>query len=328
MAAKLPGSGVIRDALTLACRAPSLHNSQPWRWVVDGATLHLWADPPRLMPATDHTGRELTLSCGAVLDHLRVAMAAAGWDSVTERFPDPDSPEHLATLQFRPLEAVTKADQLRAEAIRRRRTDRLPFAAPASWPTLESALSRTVALYDVLLDVVADEQRETLAEASRLTETLRRLDTTYLSELRWWTSPFESDATHVPGTAMVSTSEAARVDIARAFPPTGGGRRRATIDHDRSKILVLSTYDDDPGSVLRCGEALSAVLLECTASGMATCTLTHMTEMAQSRKIVAQITGTPGQPQLLIRVGRSPAHEQRVEPTPRRPLTEVLEIRG
>jgi hypothetical protein len=327
MTAKVPDSEVIRDALTLACRAPSLHNSQPWRWVVDGATLHLWADPPRLMPATDHTGRELTLSCGAVLDHLRVAMAAAGWDSVTERFPDPDSPEHLAVLQFRPLETVTATHQLRADAIRRRRTDRLPFAAPASWPTLESVLSRTVVPYDVLLDVVADEQRETLAEASRLTETLRRFDTTYLSELRWWTSPFESDATHVPGSALVSTSEADRVDIARVFPPTGGGRRRASIDHDRSKILVLSTYDEGPSSVLRCGEALSAVLLECTASGMATCTLTHMTEMAESRKIVAQVTGTSGQPQVLIRVGRSPAHEQRVEPTPRRPLTEVLEIR-
>jgi nitroreductase len=327
MTAKVPDLEVIRDAVTLACRAPSLHNSQPWRWVADGAALHLWADPPRLMPATDQTGRELTLSCGTVLDHLRVAIAAAGWDSVTERFPDPDSPEHLAVLRFQPLETITPTQQLRAAAIRRRRTDRLPFAAPASWPTLYSVLCHTVVPYDVLLDDVADEQRETLADASRLTEALRRFDTTYLSELRWWTSPFESDATHVPEGAMLSTSEAARVDIARAFPPAGGGRRRATIDHDRSKIVVLSTDDDEPKNVLRCGEALSAVLLECTMAGMATCPLTHMTEMAQSREIVAQVIGTAGQPQLLIRVGRSPAHEQHVEPTPRRPLTEVLEIR-
>ena len=189
-------------------------------------------------------------------------------------------------------------------------------------------LCRAVSPYDVLLDVVADDERPRLAEASQLTETLRRYDTTYLSELRWWTSQFESDATHVPESALVSTSEAARVDVARAFPPAGGGQRRATIDHDRSKILVLSTYHDAPLDVLRCGEALSAVLLECTMAGMATCTLTHMTEMAESRNIVAQITGTVGQPQLLIRVGRSPAHDQHVEPTPRRPLTEVLEIRG
>jgi hypothetical protein len=324
-----PDSEVIRDAVMLASRAPSLHNSQPWRWVVEDARLHLWADPLRMMHATDHTGRELTLSCGAVLDHLRVAMAAAGWDSATERLPDPSQPEHLATLQFRPMDVVTDAQQQRAAAILRRRTDRLPFAAPARWTALESALRRAVLPYEVMLDVVADDARPTLAEASRLTEALRRYDTNYLSELRWWTSPFESDATHVPESALVSSSEAARVDVARAFPPAGGGQRRAAVDHDHSKILVLSTdHDDARLDVLRCGEALSAVLLECTVAGMATCTLTHMTEIAASRNIITQITGTAGQPQLLIRVGKSPAGGQHVEPTARRLVTEILEFRN
>ncbi len=323
-----PEPEVIRDAVMLAGRAPSLHNSQPWRWVVEDATMHLWADPRRMMPATDRTGRELTLSCGAVLDHLRVAMAAAGWDSATERLPDPSEPDHLATVQFQPAEVVTEAQQRRAAAILRRRTDRLPFAAPPAWPALESALRREVLPYEVTLDVVADDARPILAEESRLTEALRRYDTSYLSELRWWTSPFESDATHVPESALPSSSAAARVDVARAFPPGYGGQRRAAVDHDHSKILVLSTrYGDDRLDVLRCGEALSAVLLECTVAGMATCTLTHMTEMAMSRNIIAQVTGAAGEPQLLIRVGRSSLKDQHVEPTARRLVTELLEFR-
>ena len=57
MSEKAPDSEVIRDAVMLASRAPSLHNSQPWRWVVEDARLHLWADPLRMMHATDHTGR-------------------------------------------------------------------------------------------------------------------------------------------------------------------------------------------------------------------------------------------------------------------------------
>jgi hypothetical protein len=327
MLVKAPDSEVIRDAVMLASRAPSLHNSQPWRWVVEGARLQLWADPRRMMHATDRTGRELTLSCGAVLDHLRVAMAAAGWDGATERLPDPSQPDHLATLEFRPLDAVTEAQRQRADAIRRRHTDRLPFAAPAAWPAVESALRRAVLPYDVTLDVVADEARPALADASRLTEKLRRYDTTYLSELRWWTSPFESDATHVPDSAMLSSAEADRVDVARAFPPAGGGQRRAGVDHDHSKIVVLSTrHDDALLDVLRCGEALSAVLLECTVAGMATCTLTHMTEIPASRDTIAQITGTAGRPQLLIRVGRPPVNSRPVEPTARRMVTEVLEF--
>ncbi len=328
MPVKAPDSEVIRDAVMLASRAPSLHNSQPWRWVVDGARMQLWADRCRLMPATDRTGRELTLSCGAVLDHLRVAMAAAGWDSTTERLPDPCEPDHLATLEFRPMETATEAHRQRAAAILRRRTDRLPFRAPAGWPALHSALRRVVMPYDVLLDVIPDDERTRLAEESALAETLHRYDTTYLSELRWWTSPFESDATHVPTSSLVSGSEAARVDVARAFPPAGGGQRRAAIDHDHSKILVLSTHRGDaPLDVLRCGEALSAVLLECTIAGMATCTLTHMTEIAQSRNIIARITGTAGEPQLLIRVGSPASNGQPVERTARRLVTEVLKFR-
>src|SRR6516165_5134766 len=165
-----PEPEVIRDAVMLAGRAPSLHNSQPWRWVVEDTKMHLWADPRRMLHATDHTGRELTLSCGAVLDHLRVAMAAAGWDSATERLPDPSEPDHLATLQFRPAEPVTEAQQQRAAAILRRRTHRLPFPAPAAWPAVESALRRAGLPYAVTLDVVVDEARPTLAEASRRTE--------------------------------------------------------------------------------------------------------------------------------------------------------------
>jgi hypothetical protein len=332
MRTNVPDAYVIRDAVMLACRAPSLHNSQPWRWVAEEAALDLWADPRRSMYATDHTGRELMLSCGAVLDHLRVAMVAAGWDSTTERFPDQYYPNNLARLRFRASEPATdipqKAYRSRADAIRRRRTDRLPFNAPTGWPALHSTLRRAVVPYDVLLDVVADEERPRLAEVSQLTETLRRYDTSYVSELRWWTSPFESDGSHVPDSALVSSSEAARVDVARAFPPVGGGHRRDTIDHDHSKILVLSTrHGDDPADVLRCGEAMSAVLLECTIAGMATCTLTHMTEIASSRDIVKQLIGSAGQPQLLVRVGRLPAHDQSVQRTVRRPITEVLEFR-
>lgn len=69
---------VIKRAMRLACRAPSLHNSQPWRWEVDGNAVPLYLDRNRILYSTDRAGREAIISCGAVLDHFRVAMAAAG----------------------------------------------------------------------------------------------------------------------------------------------------------------------------------------------------------------------------------------------------------
>ena len=43
MNARFPDAGTVRTALTLASRAPSVHNTQPWRWRVDAASLHLYS---------------------------------------------------------------------------------------------------------------------------------------------------------------------------------------------------------------------------------------------------------------------------------------------
>jgi hypothetical protein len=326
MTRKVLEPDAIRDAVMLACHAPSLHNSQPWHWVAESGRLHLFLDREPLVQATDRSGREMILSCGAVLDHLRVAMAAAGWDTAVDRFPDPDNGDHLATFEFSPLPSVTDEHRQRSGAILRRRTDRLPFAAPTRWEALERQLHSRVGHDTVMLSVIPEDARQQLAEASRLTEAIRHDDSSYQSELRWWTSPFELDH-GVPPSARVSASEASRVDVARAFPTTGCQERRTTIDVDHSKILVLSTHEDTRLEVLRCGEALSAVLLECTIAGMATCTLTHMTEVSPARELIRQLSGGPRLPQLLIRVGKVPAGERHVPATPRRPLSDVLEFR-
>ena len=69
---------VIERAVELACRAPSLHNSQPWRWVAWTGRCCTCSLIPLDRAAHRQHGREVIISCGAVLDHLRIAMAAAG----------------------------------------------------------------------------------------------------------------------------------------------------------------------------------------------------------------------------------------------------------
>jgi hypothetical protein len=289
--------------------------------------LHLFADRARLMWSADGAGRELLLSCGAVLDHLLVAMAAAGWDTSVERFPDPHEPDHLAIVRFTAADAVTEAQRRRADAISRRRTDRLPFDVPSHWAQIESRLRLSVIEYHVMADLVLDSDRLQLAKASRLTETLREYDPSYLAELEWWTTPFASHD-GVPPSALASESEIDRTDVARAFPSAPHADRRTGVSVDQSKIFVLSTHNEDARvDVLRCGEALSAVLLDATLAGLATCTLTHMTELMASRDIIQRLTGQVGSPQLLIRIGVAPPDGRPSPPTPRRPVTEVLTLR-
>lgn len=329
MPATMVDTAVIGDAVRLACRAPSLHNSQPWRFVVKGDTLHLFADPSRIVRATDGSGREALLACGVVLDHLRVAMAAVGFIADVDRFPNPNNQLHVAAVNFTPMEFMTDGHQRRANAILLRRTDRLPFAAPRDWDIFELNLHDAVDSDAVRLDMIPDDLRPQLAEASYLTESLRFYDSSYHAELEWWTAPFKfSDG--IPHSSLVSAAESDRVDVGRAFPVTAHRERRLEVDEDRAKVAVLSTYDETRDSELRCGEALSAVLLDATMAGLATCTLTHITELPASRDIVAGLIEQGNKsvtPQVLIRVGETPSLAEVPPPTPRRPIGEVLEFR-
>lgn len=317
---------VVAGAVELACRAPSVHNSQPWHWIARDGELRLFLEPHRAPRATDLTGREALISCGAVLDHLRVAAAAAGWSTDVARFPNPNDLNHLATITWRPAEFVTDAARARADAILRRRTDRLPFAPPPNWAALQPVLSAAVEHTPATVHVLDDSARPQLAEASRLSEVLRRDDAHYQAELQWWTAPFEVSE-GVPYSTLPSPAERERVDVARQFPAAGHADRRPEVDHDRSAILVLATPGDTHSDALGCGEALSEILLEATVAGLATCTLSHVTEMEASRAVIRALIGGAGEPQTLIRVGRVPVLGDQPPATPRRPLADVLSFR-
>jgi len=315
----------LASVVQLACRAPSVHNSQPWRMTARDGELRLFLEPHRVPHATDRSGREAMISCGALLDHLRAAAAAAGWKAHIARFPNPNELDHLATIEFRRLQFVSDADQGRADAILQRRTDRLPFSAPASWAFLEPVLRATIDTQKATVTVLPDSARPQLAEASRLTEAMRRYDSSYQAELRWWTASFEfSDG--VPYSALASASERGRVDVSRAFPSDSHPDRRPQVDRDHSVIAVLCTDGDGRREALGCGEVLSDVLLEATMAGLATCTLTHLNELEASRAIVRALVGGTGDPQVLIRIGQVPAFEDQPPATPRRPLADVLSV--
>ena len=113
---------------------------------------------------------------------------------------------------------------------------------------------------------------------------------------------------------MVSEGETERVGINREFPVTQHGDRRSDVHVDEAKVLALSTPVGTRADALNCGEALSTVLLECTMVGLATCTLTHITELAKSRVVIQELTGSRAFPQLLMRPQR-PCRNGRTAPS-------------
>lgn len=310
---------VVVKAIQVACRAPSVHNSQPWKWVLDDE-LKLFLDLNRVL-TLDPARREALMSCGAVLDHFRVAAAASGWIVRPDYFPNPNDGTHLATMNFAKMQYVTDAHRDRLRALERRHTDRLPFLGPRRWPVAEQLIRQAVG-NRAFVDVLDVQARPRLVEAAQLSEGLRQYDSMYKAEIDWWTAPFKLSE-GIPDSSLLSAEENKRVDIGRTFPLALHNERRSSVTEDEATLLVLSTAADSPDDFLRCGEALSALLLEATMAGLATCTLTHVTELDASRRIVGELSQRD-YPQAVVRIGTVPALDPVPAPTPRRPLSAIL----
>ncbi|MGW0161362.1 Acg family FMN-binding oxidoreductase [Mycobacterium sp. NPDC003323] len=314
----------IEHAVRLACRAPSYHNSQPWRWIITTDGVQLYVDTDRLV-ATDSGGRQAVISCGAALHHFRVAAAAAGMTTHVERYPDPDDHLHLATVRLTAAQETTSEQRRRADAILSRRTDRLPLAAPVDGASCDLLLCASHDPAVTAVDIIDPADRATVADAAQLTDSLRLYDSAYHHEIDWWTSPFEvTDG--IPHSSLISAAEADRVDVGRSFPVTTHRERRRHLIEDAAELVVISAPADTRLDILRCGETLSALLLEATMAGLSSCTLSHLTEVPASRDIVGALVNRT-HPQVVVRVGIASELDEVPPPTPRRPLSDVLRVK-
>jgi nitroreductase len=316
-------SRTVRSAIALASHAPSVHNSQPWSWTLGRHVVHLGTDLHRWLPATDADGRDLTVSCGAALHHLRVALAAAGVRTSVHRIPNPAEPDRLATLELRPGPAG-EADFAAAAAITRRRTDRRPFG---DWRIPEDTRRQledaAVGQGAILREVGAGRPRSALLEAIRVAAAAQQDVPGYATELATWTGGRTGDD-GIPA-ANLLRGKAPGVPAARRFAGGDIGPVPAS-SKDGATLMVLGTASDDRLSQLRAGEALSAVLLAATTLGLATCPLSQPLEIGTTRRMLRDevLAGTLS-PQLVLRVGWAPVGPS-LPATPRRSVADIATI--
>lgn len=81
---------IVRYVVARAVWAPSVHNTQPWRFTADdGPRLSLYADADRRLAVADPDGREMMISCWAALFTIRLALRSLGYIPETRVLPDP-----------------------------------------------------------------------------------------------------------------------------------------------------------------------------------------------------------------------------------------------
>lgn len=325
--AELVPVGVLVGAVERALRAPSVHNTQPWRWRIADGIVELHADRRRHLVGTDPGRRDLVISCGAALHHLLAALAAAGVSARIDRLPDSDDEMHLATVHVRSGAPQAGLADL-ARAIEYRRSDRRRFSSRPVPETVVAALLSRAAGHGVVLHAVTDPAARRRLEEALADAAARQQHTPgYAAELTIWTRRYAGARDGIPLDALPRADAQTPGAGLRPFPSghLTGARHADRADGDASTLLVLTTFDDTVLDHLLTGEATSAVLLAATRSGLATTPLSQALEVPATRRHVATaVLRTPDHPQLVIRLGWAPPHVAELPPTPRRTLDAVL----
>jgi hypothetical protein len=315
---------LLKRAASAATLAPSVHNTQPWRFAIRGDSLEIRADRARQLPVLDPTGRQLHLSLGCAVFNARVSLADSGVGARVRMLPDPRRPDLVADLTIDPHTAVDERLAALEDAMRRRQTNRRKFTDSAVPDATVAEWVASAARESAVLRVVSGEQeRLDVAQLSQRADTMQIADAAYRAELRAWTTvdPARMDGVRAMVVPHVDGTSGDEVPI-RDFDTSGVGwlpaATRSTADQC---LLLLGTAGDSAPQWLAAGQALERVWLELTAAGYTASLFTQPIEVPTIRGELRAALRLDMYPHLLMRVG----HAGYTPSTHRRPVTEVLD---
>jgi hypothetical protein len=316
----------LRFALNYAVLAPSSHNSQPWRFIVDGDTVLLCADRMRALPVVDPFDRELVISCGAALFNLRVALSHFGLGYAITLLPSGAEPDVLAQVRVLTGGGCDASVASLFNSIPRRVTTREAFRAEAIAPEVQQRLLRAAEAEGVQAVCIDDlHGREQIAQLIADADRIQFHDPRFRRELASWIHPRRAaDGMPAYGPGMNTLLNVAVPLVASAIRTfdLGGGIAAAheSLVEASPILFCIGTGIDDPQSWLAAGQALERVLLTGVGSELTASYLNQPVEAEQLRESLRRVAGMSAQPQLLLRMGRGPQAGH----SPRRPIQEVV----
>ena len=334
----MTSSGVTRKEMLAfveaATLAPSVHNTQPWRFALSDDHIDVFADPRRELHVIDPTGRELHISCGAAIEFAAIAVRAAGRAGTVQLLPDSVAAGHLARITVGGREDAAPDDEALARVIPHRYTERGRFDDRPVPDWLVEELRGVTEARGAWLRVLDDkEQAVTTAVLLAHADDAEVADPEYRRELAAWRRGAFLSPDGVPDAALPDTPGDPRgssfrlrdfgLDEGVATDPSA--ERQVQPDAgppppEHPLVLLLGTSGDSPLDWLQAGQALGALLLRATIDGVAASPMTQVLEVATTREQLTGALHLVGRPQMLLRMGYAQGHPT----TGRRPLSAVL----
>ena len=301
--------------LRAAIRAPSMHNTQPWRFAFRERAVEVYRDLERGLTAEDPDGRLTLMGVGAAILNLRVAAATLALATTTALLPDPGRPTLAArlTLGTGSGEGTELAGLF--PSITHRRTNRHPFTDRPIDPAVRHELAEAALAEGARLHWPNERQVGWLQHLAGDADHVEEHDPHRIVERGSWVGG-ERHRDGVPLASLGPRSADVPSPIRDlAVDPADRARGTARFE-EHPQLAVLSTTQDSAHSWLIAGQALQRVLLLATHHGLAASLLNQLVEHDELRELLYDPGAGPVAPQAVLRLGYGRA----VPSTPRRPV--------
>jgi nitroreductase len=298
--------------------APSVFNSQPWKFVAGTSEIDVFADFERWRAAADADKRELHLSLGCAIEALRVAADFGGWGTEVSYLPVEG--DETLVARVRVSLAGPKRDDAAADLLARmvtRHTSHKLFDPQKPVADIDrKRLYQCFEIGDVSLHFLNDRLAlDALAAVESRADAALLARADYRAEL----------AKGVGAGALGSMWPLAKLEqLALAHLPFGNQVKHSDAERLASAPLValLTTRQDRRIDQLQAGQAFMRVALKAEALDIRVQPVSQVLEVADARAEVARIFALGDRvAQHMFRLGHADAEKR---PYPRRPLGEIL----
>jgi hypothetical protein len=316
-----------KKLVSFGIKAPSGHNSQPWKFQIINNAIQIYPDRSRSLPAVDANDRELFISLGCATENVVLAAKAQGLRSQIEVLPDAATNTSSITIHF--TEGLP-ADTLWLALIDKRQSNRSVYSGE---PLTEAELKglRSVELEaGVRATIVTDTlQKDRLIELVIAGNTVQMQDAAFKQELLSWIrfNRREAQATgdglayNTMGNPAIPFRAIGKLIACSVLTQDRQNLHNNKLLHDVSALVVFSVQDNNPCGWINLGRSFERMALVATRLGVAHSHFNQPFEVSGLQDKLKKLEFVRGNyPCLMIRLG----HAKSMPSSFRRRIEDVL----
>jgi len=313
---------LLRELVRYATLAANSHNTQPWRFALDGSTIVIQPDLSRRTPAVDPDDHHLWVSLGCAAENLVLAAAAFGRRAEIEfdaradllrAFLEPMAPVRSPLFAAIPQRQCTRAEYdgqpLPAAELR-------ALGSTASGPGVQALLLVDRSRIDAVTDFVIQGNSAQMRDAA------------FVRELKQWIRFGEAEALATRDGLFARSSGNPAVPrwlgslmFRHFFTEKAENDRYAKQMRSSAGVMVFVARSARPAHWIEVGRAYQRFALLAASLGIRNAFVNQPVEVPPLREQFAQWLGMDEvRPDLVVRFGRGPL----MPPSLRRPIDAVI----